>query len=258
MKQDKKQAKLKIALAVYLCVMVLRLTGATLAWFRHLQQLNTVALVQIPSKITLSGPNRSELQRISLELTADDTQDKDKDQVTIRRVFCIESTADYWLEVIRTTNIENMDIKIFPVKTDNISLASNSNLEPGEVEVKGTDGIQTFYYTPDEDSLEGDYLNRVQDENSLEDAYLNSSGVKPIIATQALHGENYADGDSVQQNAEPLYWRTKERCVNSRDGYSQADTATTGEKICYRYFILELSWDTSAQETDLVYLLASH
>ena len=237
---NNKQAKLKIALAIYMCLMVLGLTGVTLAWFRHLQQLNTVALVQIPSRITLSGPNRSELQRISLELTADDTQDGDR--VTIRRVFCIESTADYWLEVIRTTNIENMDIKIFPVKS------SNSNLESGVV--KGTDGVETFYYTPDASYLEGAYLNLVQDRNIA--IQKGQSGT--------LHGENYDDAadDSVQQNAEPLYWRTRERCVNSLDGYSQADTATTGEAICYRYFILELSWDTSAQETDLVYLLASH
>lgn len=240
MKQDNKHAKLKIALSIYLCVMVLGLTGITLAWFRHLQQLNTVALVQIPSKITLSGPNRSELQRISLELTADDTQEGDK--VTIRRVFCIESTADYWLEVIRTTNIVNMEIRIFPVK------AANSDLKSGVV--KGTDGIQTFYYTPDENSLEGAYLNLAQD------------GVIAIQKGQTgtLHGQNYddANGDSVQQNAEPLYWRTGTRITYNQADYSSEGSAATGETIHYRYFVLELSWNPSDLETDLVYLLASH
>lgn len=250
MKEEIKQIKIKLILLLLLCATILGLTGVTFAWFRHLQQLNTVALVQIPSQITLSGANRSELQRISLELTPDDTEDNG--QVTIRRVFCIESTADFWLEVIRTTNIENMVIKIYPVRT------SDSDLKPDIPEsgmVKGNDGADVFYYIPDKaKKLEGNYLNLVTDEK---------------IAIQkgetgTLHGENYDDGDNVQQNAEPLYWRsmnndsvdTKE--VFNQQNYSTAGKAADGMDIYYRYYVLELSWNTTDQETDLVYLLASH
>ena len=239
MREEMKRTKIKLVLSILLCVAILGFTGGTLAWFRYLQQLNTVALVQIPSKITLSGANRSELQKISLELTPDDDI-TGEGKVTIRRVFCVESTANFWLEVIRTTNIEVMDIKIYPVK------ATNSDLDSGIV--KGTDGVNTYYYTPDETNLTGAYLNQVADEE-----YAIQAG-----NDKTLHGENYVDGDDVQKNAEPLYWRSgTEQSVFDTD-YSRSGTAADGMDIYYRYYVMELSWNTSDQETDMVYLLASH
>lgn len=238
MKEVIKRAKRKLSLPILFCLIVFSTVGITFAWFRNLQQLNTVALVQIPSKITLSGANRSELQRISLELTADDTQNGD--QVTLRRVFCIESTADFWLEVARTTNIENMDINIYPVQ------ASNSNLQSGVV--KGTDGVDTFYYTPDGTHLQAGYINEMT---------VNENGIG--IANSELHTENYDTNDVVQKNAEPLYWRISNAEDYDLSNYSTEGTAADGTTVIYyRYYVLELSWSTSSQETDLVYLLASH
>ena len=239
MKKEMKQTKIKLVLSILLCISFLCFAGGTLAWFRHLQQLNTVALVQIPSRITLLGPNRSELQKISLELTPDDDI-TGEGQVTIRRVFCIESTADFRLEVVRTTNIEGMNIKIYPVKATNSDLASGT--------VKGNDGLNTYYYTPDTNFLEGSYLNQVADQN---------------LAIQkgndrTLHGENYVDGDTVQKNAEPLYWRTGTVQKYDDQEYSKKVTTDNTIKMHYRYYVLELSWDTTDQETDMVYLLASH
>ncbi|MGM9959015.1 MAG: hypothetical protein ACI32B_07200 [Erysipelotrichaceae bacterium] len=245
MKKEMKQKKIKIVLSIMICVAILGLTGKTLAWFRYLQQLNTVALVQIPSKITISGANRSEMTRISLELTPDDDITGDG-QVTIRRVFCIESTDNFWLEVIRTTNIKGMNIKIYPVK------ATNSDLQSGTV--KGTDGVNTYYYTPEENFLEGSYLNKVENQ------YLAIQKDND----RTLHDENYVEGDTVQKNAEPLYWRTEnndsadKKEVFNLENYSTVETATDGMDMYYRYYVLEISWNTTDQETDLVYLLASH
>lgn len=243
-----KHTKIRLIFSLLLCVEILGLTGVTLAWIRHLQQLNTVALVQIPSKITLSGANRSELTKISLELTPDD-EIKGDGEVTIRRVFCVESTADFRLEVVRTTNIQGMNIKIYPAKE------ATGSTEPDLV--KGTDGVSTFYYKPDRDALGGSYLNL---------------GTDGKTANNTLHAENYVEenseagikGDTVQKNAEPLYWRTinndsgdKKEVYNQQD-YSTHGTAADGTDIYYRYYVLELSWDTTDQETDMVYLLASH
>lgn len=239
MREEMKRTKIKLVLSILLCIAILGFTGGTLAWFRYLQQLNTVALVQIPSRITLLGPNRSELQKISLELTPDDDI-TGEGQVTIRRVFCIESTADFRLEVVRTTNIEGMDIKIYPVK------ATNSDLDSGTV--KGNDGLNTYYYTPETNFLEGSYLNKVADQNLA----IQKGNDK------TLHGENYVDGDTVQKNAEPLYWRTDLVQKYDAQEYSKEDTTDDGIKMCYRYYVMELSWDTTDQETDMVYLLASH
>lgn len=239
MKEKIKRIKIKLVLSILLCAAILGFIGGTLAWFRHLQQLNTVALVQIPSRITLSGANRSELTRISLELTPDD-EITGEGKVTIRRVFCVESTADFWLEVIRTTNIKGMDIKIYPVK------ATNSDLGSGTV--KGNDGLNTYYYTPEKNCLEGSYLNKVADQ------YLAIQ--KDNAGT--LHGENYVEGDTVQKNAEPLYWRTSSVQIYNDKDYSKEDTTDHEIKMYYRYYVMELSWNTTDQETDMVYLLASH
>ena len=232
-----KHTKKKLMIAILSVVTVLCLAGGTYAWFRFLQQLHTVSLVQMPSKITISGANRSEMTRISLELTPDDTHVGD--QVTIRRVFCIESTADFRLEVIRTTNIPGMDINIYPAK-EATSESSNT--------VSGTDGLNTYYYTPETNGIEGKYLNQITDSN-----YAIQKG-----SENSLHDENYAEGDTVQKNAEPLYWITKNPEDYDESNFSKPGNATDGTDIYYRYYVLELNWSTSDQETDMVYLLASH
>ena len=63
----------------------------------------------------------------------------------------------------------------------------------------------------------------------------------------------------MQKNAEPLYWRTVTVQKYDDQEYSKKeDTTDDGIKMCYRYYVMELSWDTTDQETDMVYLLASH
>ena len=243
MKDKMKKMKEKRLIPVLFLLLVLIVIGLSLAWFAYWHRLNTVSVVQIPSRITISGANRSEMQRISLEMTSDDTQQDNT--VTIRRVFCIESTDNFLLEIAHTTNIPNMEIKIFPV--------SNANSEPTKTSgaVKGSDAGKTFYYDPDGTEIEGKYLNQNQEGNiAIQEKHPGS-----------LHSQTYAAGDTrkVQQNAEPLYWLTDEAEIYNKAGYSREGTAADGKtKICYRYYVLQLSWDISDAETDMVYLLASH
>lgn len=226
-------------LSIMLAVMFA--AGVSFAWLRYIRQLNTVSLVQVPSKITISGANRREMQKISLELTADDIQQGDT--VTINRVFCIESTADFLLEVAHTTNIRNMDIKIYPV------LADNSN-KPDFAEgwVKGTDGINIFYYKPDASPLTGGYINKNSSDIASQKGEANT-----------LHDKIYDSGDNVQKNAEPLYWKSDERQeCDLENNYCFEGESADGTKIYYRYYVLQLSWKISDGETDMVYLLAAH
>ena len=243
MEDKEKSFKGKRWVPVLIIVLLLVLIGISVAWFAYLNRLNTISVVQIPSRITISGANRSEMQKISLEMTSDDTQVGDK--VTIRRVFCIESTDDFLLEVAHTTNIPNMDIKIFPV--------SNDNSEPNKTSgaVKGSDAGITFYYDPDGTEIAGDYINK--------------KGNIAIQETDSdprnLHGKTYSDGDTgkVQQNAEPLYWLSDDVEEFDKENYSRVGKAGDGvTDIHYRYYVLQLSWDIGKAETDMVYLLASH
>ena len=236
-----KKIKLRVLTSVLIIGVILAIIGISFAWLSYWHRLNTVSVVQIPSKISITGANRSEMQKISLEMTSDDTQVDDT--VTIRRVFCIESTDDFLLEVAHTTNIEDMDIKIFPV--------SNTNSDPGKTSgsVQGTDDEagRTFYYEPDGVALAGEYLNK--------------TGQIAIQKgeTGTLNGQTYADSDTVQQNAEPLYWLTNSVEDCKKSGYSREGKAADGQTdIYYRYYVLQLSWKVTDSETDIVYLLASH
>ena len=119
-----KKLKQRVLVSVLIVLLILGIIGASFAWLFYWNRLNTISVLQIPSKISISGANRSEMQKISLEMTSDDTQVDGR--VTIRRVFCIESTDDFLLEVAHTTNIPNMEIEIFPVSNINSDKTSGS------------------------------------------------------------------------------------------------------------------------------------
>lgn len=239
--KNKNRLKMQILTTALLGMLILGIIGASFAWLSYWHRLNTISVLQIPSKISISGANRSEMQKISLEMTSDDTQEGNR--VTIRRVFCVESTDDFLLEVAHTTNISNMDIKIFPV--------SNKNSEPqkttGSVQGMDAEAGKVFYYDPDGTPLAGGYLNR--------------AAGKVAVADDSLHSKTYVeqDRDKVQQNAEPLYWLTTSEEKHDKENYSREGKASDGmTDIWYRYYVLQLSWDIEQSETDIVYLLASH
>lgn len=236
MENRKIKLKFKILTSALIVIVALGVVGISFAWLAYWHRLNTISVVQIPSKISISGANRSEMQKISLEMTSDDTQKGNK--VTIRRVFCIESTDDFLLEVAHTTNIPNMDIKIFPVSNEN----SNPEKTTGDVQGADAEAGRIFYYDPDTTPLAGDYINKTGE-----------------IADNSLHDKIYTEGDSVQQNAEPLYWLTYDPEDCKRRDYYRDGKASDGQTdIFYRYYVLQLSWDITQSETDMVYLLASH
>lgn len=250
MESKKKRLKLQVLISVLMVTLLLGMIGISFAWLAFWNRLNTISVLQIPSKISITGANRSEMQRISLEMTSDDTQVGDR--VTIRRVFCIESTDNFLLEVAHTTNIDNMDIKIFPV--------SNENSEPdkGSGSVQGADveAGKVFYYDPDGEEIAGSYLNKtVVVENEKEKQIAIQDGDQG-----SLHDNTYAENENiVQQNAEPLYWLTNEAEQYDKPSYHRTGKAADGQTdICYRYYVLQLSWDVTQSETDIVYLLASH
>lgn len=252
MDNKKKRIKLQVLTSVLMVMLLLGMIGISFAWLTFWNRLNTISVLQIPSKISISGANRSEMQRISLEMTSDDTQEDGT--VTIRRVFCIESTDDFLLEVAHTTNIDNMNIKIFPVSN------ANSEIDKTSGSVQGVDAQagRVFYYDPDEEEIAGNYLNKtVVVENEKEKQIAIQDGNQ-----NSLHGQTYSpmvDNNKVQRNAEPLYWLTTSVEDIDKKDYSRSGKAADGQTdIYYRYYVLQLSWDVRQSETDIVYLLASH
>lgn len=239
-KQKKKIFLLKICLIITIFMI---LVTVSYGWLVYKNQLSTISVIQIPSKISITGGNRSEMLRIPLELTEDDTlQDN---VVTIKRIFCIESTGDYFLELAHTTNIAGMSIDIYPVTVEHSNMTTET-----EKSVKWSDADVTYYYEPDDAAIDGDYLNLKSDELG--------------IANDSLHNQIYNEdenetyGVNVQKNAEPLYWLSSPvKC--DEENYFRTDTDVDGRTtIYYRYFVLKISWNTTDSENDMIYLMASH
>ena len=90
---------------------------------------------------------------------------------------------------------------------------------------------------------------------ALEGRYLNMSSDNRT-ATAQYHEKTYGKYDSVQNLAEPLYWKTTTKQTLSKDNSA---VSKQDEGIYYvDYYVLRISWDKSVQnnkETDMIYIM---
>ena len=79
--------------------------------------------------------------------------------------------------------------------------------------------------------------------------FLNTDDSK--IANSSLHDKSYGEYNSVQKNAEPLYWQNTDPIQ---------PTVGANDTSFVDYYILEVSWNSATiqndKETDIVYLTA--
>lgn len=106
------------------------------------------------------------------------------------------------------------------------------------IEDISTDTEKVYYYIIDSTS------------GAVAGAYQNEASNNPLLAnsTGSQHTKTYNNGDLVQKNAEPLYWKS-----SSIDGNTNA--------FCDNY-IIRVDWngatlDNKTKETDIIYLFAS-
>ena len=136
-------------------------------------------------------------------------------------VFCVYSQGaneKYYLQLAHTTNI-GFHYKIYKASVQ----------QDGAISYLGNQYSQG-------EALAGKYLN------------VNSAGK---YATNQYHKTTYGDYDTVQQSAEPLYWRSYEQETLPEDANANA--------LYVNYYILHISWDDTVQnnkETDMIYLMA--
>ena len=155
---------------------------------------------------------------------------------------------------LKSVNHRYLDVNIKMPKKLNFFESTIRNLLKEYIERGKVDVYITYEdYTEDNFALKYNA--------TLAGEYLNKTGQIAIQKgdTGTLNGQTYVNSDTVQQNAEPLYWLTNsvEECKKS--GYSREGKAADGQTdIYYRYYVLQLSWKVTDSETDIVYLLASH
>lgn len=227
-KQDKDNLtakKKKFRYTLFSTILVLILFAALVgAWFYYQSDMGTLLAIKEPSDISILGPDGSEMSSIDLNYTEDE---KTGDRVTVKRVFCVQtSAAKHRLEIAHTTNLKGLTFHIYKV-SDN-----------------GTETVtdEGYTYNYDKTAIDGSYLNL----NS------NKPGADYKYANNTYHNKNYEDKDKVQIHAEPAYWLVTQPLDTNKTNPISIKNGTM-----YRtYYVCEVSWTETEKETDIFYILA--
>ena len=206
-------------------------TGTAMAWVSNQYRLSSIGKIHPLSYISILAPGDAVIQ--SIDLSYDKSEVKDG-VVTLKRPFVIRSeTPLYDLCIAHTTNISGLEISLYQAAAN----GSEGNAYLAGITEKGT----PYYW------------NRLNDVDLFtRDAYLNVLDGDDVLANKnhEAHIETFLlTGNevynNVQKNAEPLYW------VKTLGQASEA----VGDYY-YTNFILELTWNETDKETDILYVIA--
>lgn len=235
-------------LLALLCVVIAGMglaAGVSYSWFIAGKQLSSVAKIQQPADLKILNPDESQMTKIDLSYTDDDViEENGKKKVTIQRPIMIDSgSKDYDLILAHTTNISGMEISLFRAKEINADQAA-------QADIKYPDGLTYRYWQklPQNNIFqEGSYLNRRQN-------------FSPALADSTYNNKTFTEdevnGNLIQKNASPLYWKKEENFESSADAdIGNAMERTSNGEFRFRY-ILQLSWTETEKETDIFYLIA--
>ena len=214
--------KRKYTYLIVVIVLALMLGVVTYAWLFHRNSMVTMAPVIHPGSIAITGPDGSVMDAFDLSYSDDEikTEADGTKRVTIKREFCVKSTAEkYKLEIVHTTNMKGLTF----------SLYSGNDLE-----------------TP----LSGSFLNLDNEKSSSQSQYK--------YANSGKHSLNFDTYTNVQDHAEPLYWKVNGEI--SSDTTSTVKENISGEEVTYYLtkYVLSITWIEENKETDLFYILAEN
>lgn len=233
--EEKIKSKI-IYIALLLCLLGVA-AGLTYAWFRQSYSLSTVAKIKASIRLDLAAGNGEDASRFQIgtvDTTGDGVTSKDY-VIAVKK----DKPTNYILQIGHTTNIPFTYTLYKATKDDN-----------GGVIYVGSDN-KTYKYAKGKE-ISGSYLNKTENK---------------LLATDKYHNQtygNYSKSDHVQENAEPLYWKSNDTTLGSGTGLVD-------------YYILTVSWekrpagqqedetndkykyidDIEDKETDIVYISVS-
>lgn len=204
--------------------------GLCLSWFVQNESLSTVGAVKAPSTLKLMGPNQTTIEQIDLRY--DKKRDVDESgRVTLRKPFCVTSdkaNTGYALFLAHTTNINGLSIKLYRATAKNNPSSVDATAYVAGLDNRG----KPFAWNKGGSDLmttsEGSYLNKDNDGKA-------DTEHDPQTFDKAL-GLN-----DLERSASPLYWKLPNQ--------------NTGDNAVNNY-IIELSWQETQKETDVIYLIA--
>ena len=224
--------KRRILYALALVAMIALLTGATMAWFTYQFRLSSIAKIHPLTYISILEPGDTVLQ--SIDLSYDKSEVKDG-SVELKRPFVIRSESElYDLCIAHTTNISGLEIRLYEASSD----GSVGNAYLAGITEKGT---PYYWNKKNENNLftNDNYINKLSTEVWAD------KGHQAHKATFRLTEDEIYD--NVQKNAEPLYWVKKK---------IQGQVRTREEGYYYTNYILEITWNETDKETDILYVIA--
>lgn len=215
-----------------LLAVLLVVLGLTLGWFVDANRGSTVGKIKEPAELKVLGPNATATEQIDLSYNPKYGDTKTDNTVTLKRPFCVQTGGDgFELQLANTTNIKGLTIELY--KAEDAGLG-------GTVDVSGTAGGKSYSWKATGENLltSFEYINKADDG----------------LATELVAGASdptFKDYQNVQRNARPLYRYKK-------FGKSELNARTLGNSTGNDTlnFIIKLSWDESAKETDVIYLIA--
>lgn len=232
--EEKRKSKI-IYIVLLLCLLGVA-AGLTYAWFRQSYSLSTVAKIKASIRLDLAAGNGEDASRFQIgtvDTTGDDVTHKDY-VIAVKK----DKPTNYILQIGHTTNIP-FTYKLY--KAGSGTENDNNVVYVGEKE--------TFYYKKG---------------TVVSGKYLNKKSEDIILANGDYHKQTYESYSNIQENAEPLYWKSNDTTLGS--GTDLVD-----------YYILTVSWakrpaeqtkdetndkykyidDIEDKETDIVYISVS-
>ncbi len=237
--------KVKLLRAIVILAAIAALiAGLTYAWFFNRMDMATLMKIQPPSDISILGPSGQQIDSLDLSYTNDDKKDG---TVTVKRVFCVQSTDDFKLELVHTTNLNDLNFKLYRAKKVSESTASTGN------SITAEDGVEYRY---ENDPLKGSYINTASKPVKEKYKYANDT----------YHQKNYASYNNVQAHVEPIYWLAEGNDTSdinklSYDKDNQLDSIDQNGDTVHQYqtyFVCEISWTETTKETDIFYIFAQY
>lgn len=212
-----------------LVAVLLVLLGLTLGWFVDANRGSTVGKIKEPAELKVLGPNATAAEQIDLSYNPEYGDTKTGNTVTLKRPFCVQTGGDgFELQLANTTNIKGLTIELYKATdAETPDVSGTAGGRPYKWKASGTDLLASF--TP---------INKAND------------GLAAVPG-EGASDPTFKDYQSVQRNARPLYrykvFNKGELNARTLDGSTGNDTLN---------FIIKLSWDESAKETDVIYLIA--
>lgn len=215
-----------------LAAVLLVVLGFTLGWFVDANRGSTVGKIKEPAELKVLGPNATAAEQIDLSYNPEYGDTKTGNTVTLKRPFCVQTGGDgFELQLANTTNIEGLTIELY--KAESAGLAETPD-------VNGTAGGKSYRWKASGTDLLTSFT------------FINDAG--DGLATEPVPGASdptFKDYQSVQRNARPLY-RYKKFDKSELNAKTLSDSSGNDTLN----FIIKLSWDESAKETDVIYLIA--